>query len=446
MRIWPLMMLVIAPTIAQSQIAVPLGNIYFVRQSVVNDGNDGKSPASEFKTMGALMGKMKPGDTAYVGPGLYHDMVMFSDLRDPVLGLTLIADSSGRITGDKPGRVIDTGSRPIDGKIFEPFAKGVYKTVFTKHAVVGVVEMDGPQYRYQGLRDRDELPPEAQSKLQTDYEIETVKKQPSTFFFDKKTNSLYIHTSDGKSPETHEIEFIEQSHGILFTNVPNSRVVGFTFRHMGDCGIGFFKGSDNGIAENNVVFGSRIGIRIRSSNHVLVSNNVVFRNENSGIYFLQGSKNGFAQGNLSYENVKGIRFSSESGTATVVDNILFENLERGLSIEEASGMVIRGNRLIGNKVSQLMIYKGDIFSSANCFSPTNKTQLIAAGLAGTGINFSTLSAYQSAFHADFDSRDSGCGPSPKKLDVSMLYPTMSTRPRFSNKAQHLHMSDGRLYH
>ena len=113
------------------------------------------------------------------------------------------------------------------------------------YPVLGVVEMDGPQHRYKRAVDTKE---HLKDKLS---ELEVVTKLPSTCFYDEETGVLYLHTSDGNAPTTHEIELIRRGNGIAMVGRHYVTVIGFTFRHVGDAGINFFKGSGEGIAIGN---------------------------------------------------------------------------------------------------------------------------------------------------------------------------------------------------
>jgi hypothetical protein len=387
---------------------------YYVRQTVGSDTNDGLSPQTAWEHFSKLSGTMQAGDTAYVGPGLYRETVGLRNSGTADKRITFIADTTGEYTGDPPGVVLVTGADPAKDDLFVPHsAPGVYKSSGVIDPVHGVVEMDGLQYRYKRARDTK------QHLIEKLSELDVVVKLPSCFFYDKEEKILYIHTSNGKPPDTHEIELIHRGNGISITGKHYITVVGFTFRHMGDAGINFFKESGNGIAINNTSWGSRQGIRIYNATDVFLYKNVLFRNENCGAYFALRSTNGRAIGNIAYENIKGLRWSSESVNALVVDNALFDNHERGVAIENADHALLMGNRMVNNKESQLMVMRSEYISERNCFENGNPEQLTADFIFTE--RYKTLAEYQKEKRHDLLSREGGCGKLPKKVDVRKLH-------------------------
>ena len=388
---------------------------YYVRQTVGNDARDGTSPEAAWQHISRLTDAMHAGDIAYVGPGLYRDQIMVVHDGTSAQRLTFIADTTGQHTGDPPGVVMITGAEPVDESIFVPEDHpGVYKAHFPHYPVLGVVEMDGNQIRYWHIKSRKELPlPEGKS------ELDLVAERPSSYFYDESTKVLSIHTSDGKAPTTHEIELFRRLNGIYTVGMHHITVMGFTFRHMGDAGISFFQGAGDGIAINNTSYGSRQGIRVYTANNILVYGNTLFRNENSGVYFVGQSTNAQAIGNIAYENVKGIRWGSRSVNGLALDNVLFDNLERGLSIEDMDHVFVRGNRLVNNATSQLMILQSDYDSEDNCFASRGPDQWAADFYIVD--HYKTLAEYQQAKRQDLHSRGDDCGPPPAKLDVRKLH-------------------------
>jgi parallel beta-helix repeat protein len=305
------------------------------------------------------------------------------------------------------------GSDPVDETVFAPHtARGVYKAEVTQK-VAGVVEMDGLQYRYKRARDTKEHLLEKMSLL------DVVAKLPSSHFYDEATRVLYIHTSDGKPPTSHEIEIIHRGTGIGMSEKHYVTVIGFTFRSMGDAGINFFKGSGHGIAVNNTSYGSRQGIRVYEATDILVYGNTLFRNDNSGVYFARGSTNGLAIGNITYENIKGVRWSSQSVNGMAIDNTAFDNREVGIAVENADRAVLRRNLLVNNTKSQLMVIQAEYSSESNCFQNGSADQLTADFVFVD--HYGTLADYQRGKRQDLHSRQGACGPLPAKVDVGRLH-------------------------
>lgn len=75
----------------------------YVRADTGRDANDGLSPGTALRTIGAAALLAAPGDRVVVGPGLYHE----GDIHPAAFGrVSLIADSSGTEVGAAPGPVV----------------------------------------------------------------------------------------------------------------------------------------------------------------------------------------------------------------------------------------------------------------------------------------------------------------------------------------------------
>jgi len=422
------------PASPGGQVNAKKGTTYYVRQTVGDDANDGKSPKTAWRNIGKLSEAMHAGDTAYVGPGLYRDKIMVLNEGTARDRITFIADTTGEHTGDPPGTVMIAGSEPIDEKIFTPHTvPGVYKAKLAP-PVLGLTEMDGPQYRYNKVIQTKEF---LVDKIPG---VDLVAKHPSNYYYDEAAEVLYIHTSDGKPPATHEIEIFRRLAGI--STLEGKRyltVIGFTFRHMGDSGIYFFKESGDGIAINNTVYGSRQGIRVYNSTHITVYGNTLFRNENSGTYFVQDSTNGLFINNISYENIKGVRWSSQSANGIAMDNTLFDNHEAGISVENADNAILKRNKLVNNESTQLLLLNSQYLSDDNCLQNGGPEQLIAHfSLVSFYERYKTLAEYQKSKRQELNSREGGCGQLPVKIDVHKLH-TETTE--YAEKARKL-LKDG----
>ena len=387
--------------------------IFYVRQTVGDDANDGLSPDKAWRTISMLESAMRAGDTAYVGPGLYREILTVGNSGTAEEPITFVADTSGEHTTDPPGVVMITGADSMDEAIFEPQSTpGLYKISGIEGLVRGVVEMDGPQNRYATARDtwehlRESMP-----------EFDVVTRTPSSFFHDDEAKVVYIHTSDDKPPSTHEIELIRRSYGIVAYGKHYITVIGFTFRHMGTAGINFEKGSNHCIAINNTSYGAWQGVRVASSTDALVAGNTSFRNGNSGIYFLGESTHGHAIGNVLYENAKGVRWSSESRNGLALDNVAFANHENGIAIEKADDVRVIRNVLVGNAISQLLVRSSRYLSQGNCFENDDTEQLTAKLFYER--RYKTLAEYRQAVNQDRGSREV-CGRLPERIDVQRLH-------------------------
>ncbi len=408
------------PTDREDAAAAITGHVYYVRQTIGDDANDGLTPQTAWRTVGKLSSAMHAGDTAYVGPGLYRDKIVVLNDGSADAPITIIADNKGAVTGDPPGVVMITGADPVDEEIFSyDSAMGVYSASFPDERlrILGAVEMDGDQYRYYRATQTREFLAENMPA------VAVVAKMAASYFYDEETKTLYIQTTDRKHPREHELEIIRRLNGISTTNKQYIRIIGFTFRHEGDAGINFFQGSSHCTAINNTSYGCRQGIRVRGATNIALYGNTCFRNENSGIYAFFGSLNFVGIGNIAYENAKGIRLGSWSLNSMVLDNVLFENRECGLSVEEADRSLLRGNRLVGNIQTQLSVLRCGYTSDHNCFERTDSTQSTTdfAYPFPSVLRIATLAEYQENHQQDLSSTEGSCGPLPEKLDVQQLH-------------------------
>jgi hypothetical protein len=110
-----------------------------------------------------------------------------------------------------------------------------------------------------------------------------------------------------------------------------------------------------------------------------------------------------------------------------IDNALFDNTERGLSLEHADGAIVRGNRLVGNVVSQLQALESRYSADDNCYDAPPGGLVADFTPFGWDDRFEHLAAYQQSQHQDPASREGGCGALPPKVDVQRLTRTPSAR-------------------
>ena len=388
------------------------GRTFYVRQTVGDDSNDGLSPKTAWRSVSKLSDAMKAGDTAYVGPGLYREDIKLLHSGTSKNRITLIADTRGEFTGDPPGVVMLAGAEPVDENIFEPYyAPGVFKAHFPSYHVLGVVEMDGDQSRYGRVTEKAEYVIEKMSVE------DVVAKYPSIFFYDETKKVLYLHTSDGKHPNTHEIEIARRMNGIPIVKKQYIAIIGFTFRHFGDGGITFWE-SSNGFAIGNTSYGNRQGIRVFGCKDIFVYANTLFRNENCGVYFLKASQNGLAVSNIAYENnAKGIRFGDRSA-GIALDNIVFDNHAAGISAEASCNVLLRGNRMVNNEY-QLFALRSKVSLDGDCYQKGNPKQYTLEFFRSD--EYYDLTEHEKARQKDLRSKEGNCGPLPEKIDVKKLH-------------------------
>ena len=395
-----------------------VGTTYYTRSTVGNDSNDGTSPETAWKTVTRGARDLGPGDTLIIGPGLYRESVGINTGGLPGQPVRILGDSSGKITGDLPGPVVMAGSRPIDETIFEPEGTpGVYKAHISGMVIFAAVEMDGLQYRIRNVRE-----PETDVPY-----VERVRKEPGSIWFERDSSTVYIHTSDGKPPTDHELELISYHSAFHLEAKPHVWIGGLTFRHFIDGCVYIRDGSDYSRVFDVTAFGCRQGIRVRESQQVQVLRNVLFRNENSGVYFYVESHGSLAQGNTLYENDVGIRFSSGSNAGLVLDNLMIDNHDAGLSFESMAFAVSTQNSLKGN-TNQLRLYKSSFFSDNNCYEASTE-----AGQALAKFNlvelYQDLSEFSNKFGQDLNSRDGNCAIEARKVNVGELHEETLSYPK-----------------
>jgi len=388
------------------------GTTYYIRSTVGQDHHDGLSPKTAWKTINRASRELGPGDTLFIGPGLYREGVSLANGGLPGRPLRIIGDSSGKITGDLTGPVVMAGSVPIDESIFKPEGSpGVFTATISEFVVGGVVEMDGLQHRYQSMR-------EPSNDVPSRY-IERVRKIKSSLWYNEESSTLYIHTSDERPPRDHELEIIRFYSGFYLFGKPHVWISGITFRHYTDGAIYLKNGSDHGRVFDNIAFGSRQGIRVLNSHQAQIIGNTMFRNENCGAYFLHGSLGGLIQGNFTYENAVGLRFSSESNAGIVIGNLVLDNRDAGISFETLDFPVSIHNKLKGN-TAQLRLYNASFFSDKNCFEiATSPDQSVANWNLTT--NFKELGDYTAKVGQDLNSKVGDCGIEAEKVDVERLH-------------------------
>ncbi len=389
----------------------PEGTTYYTRSTVGKDHYDGLSPETAWQTVTRSTRELGPGDTLIIGPGLYRGAAWLHGEGLPGRPLRILGDPSGKLTGDPPGPVVMAGTVGIEETIFEPEGTpGVFRATISDFEVYGAVEMDGLQYRYRSVREPiSDIP-----------HVERVRKERSSFWYEKESSTLYIHTSDERPPTDHELELIRYHSGFYLRGKSHVWIGRLTFRHFADASVFFGEGSDHGRVFDNIAFGSRQGFRVFGSHQVQILRNVIFRNENSGTYFYRGSLGGLAQGNLVYENAVGLRFGSRSSAGIAINNLVLDNKDAGLSFEQVAFQVSSHNTLKGNTSQLRLIKPSFLFSDNNCYeTATEAGQLLA--MVDLTVPYQNLSEFANMVGQDFNSRDGNCAVEAAKVDVGALH-------------------------
>lgn len=187
----------------------------------------------------------------------------------------------------------------------------------------------------------------------------------------------------------------DQIRTVSIAGVPKAQVTGNTFQDAGSAGLtllgtpdaqvreNLFRGasptnairvlfgSDRAKIEDNVFLkGGRVAILVdRGSNHVSVSNNLVWQRDGAGIKFL-GTQCGRAQGNILIDNTqKGIEVRKSNGTV-VHHNVIAGNQSAGVWVSaQAKGArtSVHSNRFEGNGAGLSSATGADIWIADNNF-------------------------------------------------------------------------------
>ena len=94
------------------------------------------------------------------------------------------------------------------------------------------------------------------------------------------------------------------------------------------------------------------------------------------------------------------------------------NHDTGIMIQNADDILLSGNVLVNNAVSQLTVKQSRYASRGNCFETRDSEQLVTQ-IDFTG-RYKTLLEYQQAVKQDLDSRER-CGPLPETSDIHKLH-------------------------
>jgi parallel beta-helix repeat protein len=131
--------------------------------------------------------------------------------------------------------------------------------------------------------------------------------------------------------------------GFRISSRPYVVVDGFTVANANAEGISVKSSSDGSVVSNCIVVSNRgRGVWVRDSRRVVVFNNLVYANNTTGIDFggeNGGSPDGTAVNNTVFGNgLDGIRIEglSPSPRATVVQNVIAQNLGSGINLKERS--------------------------------------------------------------------------------------------------------------
>jgi Right handed beta helix region/Protein of unknown function (DUF1565) len=297
------------------------GTEFFVGKNG-NNKNSGTSRAQAYKTIKRAVKTMNPGDTLTILPGTYHESVewRFSG-----------GDKTTTIKADIPGSVLLRGDTDAPK--------------FTRHSGSKRIWQCKQKNIPQAVNERDTL--YIYSRLPSVAEMNFL---PGTWFYDKKSKTLYVHTSDSEAPSKHYLTISDiRGHGILIhggksvrnISIEDIMVTGFNANspggrpgHNAKWGI-YFVAPQNCTVRNVTAFlnGSGIGFTYPSSKSTIencraYANYSPFYGSGGNIIILTPAKNDAIRKCVSFgSRSAGIRYYGGKPAENSIfdDNISFDN-------------------------------------------------------------------------------------------------------------------------
>lgn len=230
-----------------------------------DDGRDGLTPATAFRTISHGGKAVKAGDTLLIGPGEYYESV---ELR-------LAGDAEKRTyyRAEIPGTVLIRGDREVSGFRPVPGYRFVYETDW-KEPVNAVNERDSMKIYLPAATVR---------------ELEFVR---GVWYRDEAAGKLYISTSDGQPPEAHYLTVsVIMGNGFLVRDALNVEVDGLMVT-------GFY----SHYPVRNGPSNSLQGIYLMSPQHSMIRNCTAFFNSNGIILGAWKSEKSVIAGCTAYVN------------------------------------------------------------------------------------------------------------------------------------------------
>ncbi|OGV46686.1 MAG: hypothetical protein A2017_13845 [Lentisphaerae bacterium GWF2_44_16] len=262
-----------------------------------NDSNPGTSANSAFKTVKKAVDILKPGDILTILPGEYLQQALVKCSGTPEKPIV--------IRGTDKKFCILKGWKDINGEDFKAVSGSRFTYVAEiENNVFNVIESDTGQML-------DPAPG-----------IEDMDSFRSSYCYDKASKKLYIHSSDGKSPESHSFK-VTVIPGYLLNpvNVKNMVIENLSF-----CG---------SYAEDSRMAGWGYAIRTYQCENILIRN-CEFHYNCGGYSDSYGLKNTIRDCRLSnnlalgYGELGQIMFSMKSTDCTALNNIITDGINHGL--------------------------------------------------------------------------------------------------------------------
>lgn len=261
-----------------------------------NDSNTGTSESVAFKSIQKGVDILKPGDILTILPGEY--------LQKAEVKCSGTEEKPITIRGKNKKFCVLKGWENIDGKKFKPLENTKFVYAAEVEKMYNFIETDSGKM----------LDP-APSPDDMDF-------FRASYYYDKTSKRLYVHTSDGKSPEKHSFKITVMGGNLLnLTSVKNVIIKNLSF---------------SGSAPENFRQ-SQFGFAIMTlkSENILIDN-CDFHYNCGGYLDRQGLKNTIQNCRLSnnitlwWGEFAQIIFESKSSNCTAIDNIITDGGNHGL--------------------------------------------------------------------------------------------------------------------
>ncbi len=245
-----LYLLVLLP--AYSNAKVEIRRILYVDSQRGNDSNEGTSPKDAFKTITRAARAVRGGDKLIVGPGVYYERPVFTDLRSS-------KEKPVWIISEPPGAAIISGAwkEAAEGEVkWKPEGDGIYSVKRSQPSLFGWTESKHFLFRYmklEHLRSR---------KVPTRGQFGMVIGPESGFAWGK--GRFYLRLPGGVNPNGKRIMFSPPTWGekpiVNLVEIRSTYVIldGFRIQGSGTYGVVFYE--PHGVVRNCIFEYCREGV------------------------------------------------------------------------------------------------------------------------------------------------------------------------------------------
>lgn len=299
-----------------------------------DDTADGLTPETAWKSIQRGVDELNPGDTLILLPGEYTEQIKIGKSGSPDQPITIRAAI--------PGFSVLSGWEKVSG--FKP--------------------VKGHRFVY-GLRVSDPVYSVSERETMTNFlfapSLEEMDRFRGTFHYDPEDKMLYVHSSDGESPDTHSTwASVVGGEGIIVqgsnVHIEGLVIAGFQPRNRQRIsGYGIVLKGEAGRVKDCWFFFNAGAVKIEAEYCVVKGNYALMNvnmtdNELAQIY-AAGRRAGSARviNNTVLEGqIHGIRFYSSAADATAIGNLI-KNTYIGLYYKTSPGVrVVENNVVVGS--------------------------------------------------------------------------------------------------